>query len=184
MEQRSRESVRPNPWDFWVDHDRLALSTILLVEDDRDIREMVTTVIEMAGLAVVACDTAEAGLAALREHQIDLVLTDYALPRKSGLWLLHEAESEGLIDGTPVLIVTAHPNVQAAASYEIIQKPVDLDDMVDRVRELIEDAGRRRSRPPLPVAGGSDDVARSAPSDCPPPVELSRPPRPRPDGHL
>ena len=63
----------------------------------------------MAGFAVVACDTAECGLNALREQEFDLVLTDYALPRQSGLWLLQEAESEGLIQGTPVLIVTAHP---------------------------------------------------------------------------
>jgi CheY-like chemotaxis protein len=46
------------------------------------------------------------------KQAFDLVLTDYALPRKSGLWLLEEAESEGLIQGTPVLIVTAHPNVE------------------------------------------------------------------------
>ena len=51
----------PAPWGYSTDQDRLALPTILLVEDDRDIREMIGTLLDMAGFAVVACDTAERG---------------------------------------------------------------------------------------------------------------------------
>src|SRR5687768_13646908 len=113
MEDTSRPSGGgAGPWGFSMNEDRLAIPTVLLVEDDRDIRDMVATLLEMSGFAVVACDTAECGLNALREQEFDLLLTDYALPRKSGLWLLQEAESEGLIQGTPVLIVTAHPSVE------------------------------------------------------------------------
>ena len=145
-----------NPWEYSVDQDRLALPAVLLVEDDRDIREMIATLLDMSGFAVVSCDTAECGLNALREQEFDLILTDYALPRQSGLWLLKEAESEGLIQGTPVLIVTAHPHVDTDTEYEVIQKPFDLDELIERVRRRMEGAGGpRRGRASMPASTGS-----------------------------
>ena len=161
----------PVPWTYETDQDHLAQPTVLLVEDERDIREMVATLLDIAGFTVVACDTAECGLNALREQAFDLVLTDYALPRKSGLWLLEEAESEGLIQGTPVLIVTAHPNVDAETDYEIIHKPFDLDELVDRVRRRMEGTGgTRRKRPGASSRTGSGTNGDQP--DCPEPVEL------------
>jgi CheY-like chemotaxis protein len=172
MEQTSRNTPGgPNPWEYSIDQERLALPTILLVEDDRDIREMVSTLLDMAGFNVVACDTAESGLNALREQEFDLVLTDYALPRRSGLWLLEEAESEGLLQSTPVLIVTAHPHVADGGAYEIIQKPFDLDELVDRVRRRMDGADTpRRRRPSVRPASGHGGNG-GAPG-CPEPVEL------------
>src|SRR5262245_49869131 len=93
----------PDVWDYSRGVDHLALPAVLVVEDDRDIRDMLSTLLEISGFAVVSCDTAEAGLNALREQEFDLVLTDYALPARSGTWLLQHAEAEGLIQGTPVL---------------------------------------------------------------------------------
>ena len=158
-------------WGFSSDVDRLAQRAILVVEDDRDIREMLSTLLDMAGFTVHACGTAEGGLNALREQDFDLILTDYALPRHSGLWLLQQAEDEDLIDGTPVIIVTAHPQVEGIAKrYEVIQKPFDLDELVERVRYRMEGDGPRRRRPAsIPVRGdgqGTDDPG------CPAPVEL------------
>jgi CheY-like chemotaxis protein len=173
MEDTSRPSGGgAGPWGFSMNEDRLALPTVLLVEDDRDIREMVATLLEMSGFAVVACDTAECGLNALREQEFDLLLTDYALPRQSGLWLLQEAESEGLIQGTPVLIVTAHPSVETER-YEVIQKPFDLDELIERVRQRMEGADsprRRRASMPPAIRNGSG-LGGDEP-DCPEPVEL------------
>ena len=174
MKQKSRPAdLGPNPWEYAVDQDRLALPTVLLVEDDPDIRDMVRTLLDMAGFKAVACATAECGLEALREQEFDLILTDYALPRQSGLWLLEEAESEGLIQGTPVLIVTAHPNVQSESGYEVIQKPFDLDELIERVRQRMEgsDSPRRRRAAMPPSAAGGPDMGGDAP-DCPEPVEL------------
>ena len=174
MEGQSRSMGRNgNPWAFIEDQDSLAQPAILLVEDDADIREMMSMLLGMAGFAVTSCESAECGLNALREQEFDLILTDYALPRQSGLWLLQEAETEGLIQGTPVLIVTAHPDVTADPSYEVIQKPFDLDELIERVRQRMEgtNSGPKRKRFSMPVQtgpGGSGDE----PTDCPEPVEL------------
>jgi DNA-binding response OmpR family regulator len=157
------------PWDFSDGADELARPSVLVVEDDPDIRAMLSTLLDLAGFGAVTCDNAEAGLNALREQAFDVILTDYALPRHSGLWLLHQAEAEGLIMDTPALIVTAHPNV-AAGPYEVIQKPFDLDDLVERVRYRLEGEGpRRRRTPPARVGRGDGNGNGEAPSS---PVEL------------
>lgn len=160
----------PTPWDFSPSPDRLAQPAILLVEDDGDIRDMLATLLEMAGFRVKACNTAECGLNALREGEFDLILTDYALPRQSGLWLLENADAEGLIKGTPVMIVTAHPHVDSMNAYEVIHKPFDLDELIERVRYRVEGEGPRRRRPPTLRSNGATDNHDGG--DCPEPVEL------------
>ncbi len=159
------------PWSYTTDADRFDTATILVIEDDRDIRDMLATLLELAGFACVSCDSAEAGLVALRERSFDLILTDYALPSRTGLWLLRQAESEGLITGTPVLIVTAHPHVEDAGPWEIIQKPFDLDDLVERVRQRMDGHGPRQSRH-VSKGRGSDEIDSGGPGGCPEPIEL------------
>ena len=150
-------------------------ASILVVEDDRDIRDLLVTLLEMAGYAVTPCATAEHGLNALREGTFDFVLTDYALPNRTGGWLLHQAESEGLLDATPALVVTAHPNTPDLNGFEVFHKPFDLDDLVAHVRQRLDGDDSRR-------AGGSR-LVRPAPSkrrdngddhnnECPDPIEL------------
>jgi CheY-like chemotaxis protein len=165
--------VNLGAWDYTKDVDRLALPAVLVVEDDRDIRDMLSTLLEISGFAVVSCDTAEAGLSALREQECDLVLTDYALPARSGTWLLEHAEAEGLIEGTPVLIVTAHPHVEGGEGYEIVQKPFDLDELVERVRQRMDgERGPRRRRSDAATGARSGNGSSGSQPECPEPVEL------------
>lgn len=172
MEGKDRPfGTSPSPWGPSIDEDHLAQPTILVVEDDRDIREMIAMLLEMSGFSVVACDAAEGGLNALREQEFDLILTDYALPGRSGLWLLEEAESEGLLQGTPVLIVTAHPHVEAGGRYEVIHKPFDLDQLIERVRRRLEGSGGSRPRRVSLPAPTGQGAAGGTPG-CPDPVEL------------
>jgi CheY-like chemotaxis protein len=148
--------------------------SILVVEDDDDIRDLLVTLLEMAGYAVTACATAEHGLNALREETFDFVLTDYALPNRTGSWLLHQAESEGLLDATPALVVTAHPNTPDLNGLEVFHKPFDLDDLVAHVRQRLggdgskRPAGNRPVRPPR--SSGQDNGANH--DECPEPIEL------------
>jgi len=146
--------------------------TLLLVEDDPDIRDLMVTLLELAAFEVVACDSAEAALEALREQPFDMVLTDYMLPHRTGAWLLHEASREGLLDATPVLVVSAHPN-PPVNGFEVLQKPFDLDDLVSKVRERLDSSSRRPRLPVSVAAAGtadanSDGTAREAKA----PVEL------------
>jgi DNA-binding response OmpR family regulator len=166
------DSAHPEPWDSEPGANRTAPATVLLVEDDRDILEMMATLLEMSGFSVTSCETAETALNALREQEFDLILTDYALPRHTGHWLLENAEEEGLIQGTPVMIVTAHPQVACGDRYEVIHKPFDFDELIERVRYRVEGDGPRRQRqPPVPARRNGNDEPPGD-SECPDPVEL------------
>lgn len=170
MAHTSQPSTDVTLWGSSGETGRLP-PTILLVEDDPDAREMMASNLGMAGFGIVACDCAEPALNALRGQEFDLVLTDYALPRHPGTWLLRTAEAEGLLQGTPALIVTAHPRIEDEETYEVIRKPFDLDELVERVRLRVESekAGRpRRSSAAGPESRGSSGGGPSGPE----PVEL------------
>ena len=151
-------------------------ASILLVEDDPDIRELLSTLLQLAGFQTTACATAEAALEELREQPFDLVLTDYMLPNRTGGWLLKEASDEGLLDATPVLVVTAHPNPADVRHYEVIPKPFDLDDLVMKVQRRLGAEGTKRPRMPISAplvpGGASDQDGGNHNGDCPDPIEL------------
>jgi DNA-binding response OmpR family regulator len=125
-------------------------ASVLLVEDDPDIRELMSTLLTLAGFETTACATAEAALEELREQPFDLVLTDYMLPTRTGAWLLQQASNEGLIDATPALIVTAHPDAADVRGYDVIPKPFDLEELVSTVKRHL--SGGTSRRPKLPMS--------------------------------
>lgn len=151
--------------------DAFSGASILLVEDEPDIRELLSTLLRLAGFEPTVCSSAEMGLEQLREQPFDLVLTDYALPRRTGGWLIQQAKAEGLLEATPVVVVTAHPNPPDVDGYEVICKPFDLDELVNRVKQRLEGSARRL---PPPTAAGNGRPHRPGNDDgeCPEPVEL------------
>jgi len=153
--------------------DEFAGASILLVEDDPDIRDLLSTLLKLAGFEPTVCSNAEFGLEQLREQPFDLVLTDYALPNRTGGWLIQQAKSEGLLEATPVLVVTAHPNPPDVDGYEVICKPFDLDHLVSRVKLRLDSGYRRRPAPEATPASGPGRPGNTDGDDgCPDPVEL------------
>ena len=82
---------------------------ILLLEDDSDARESMTMLLELAGAAVVSTPTAEDALAALQSAEFDAVVTDVAMPGRSGFWLVGQIRQLPSRPTVPVLAVTGHP---------------------------------------------------------------------------
>ena len=66
-------------------------SRILLVEDSDDLRSLMVLILESEGYSVDSAATAEEGLRLLNSGSYDLVLSDYALPGRTGAWMLREA---------------------------------------------------------------------------------------------
>lgn len=110
---------------------------ILLVEDNEDIREGLTDLLESEGYSVVGSGTAEEGLARLRSESFHMVITDYMLPGQNGDWLLEQAEREQRLRGTGALMITAHPRVRPPAGVRLMHKPLDIDDFLRVVCESI-----------------------------------------------
>jgi CheY-like chemotaxis protein len=118
---------------------------ILLVEDNEDIREGLTDLLESEGYSVAGSGSAEDGLARLRAESFHLVITDYMLPGENGGWMLEQAAREQRLHDTGAVMITAHPRVRPPAGVRLVRKPLDIDDFLRVVYE---------SLPRLRVANG------------------------------
>ncbi|HEV2696053.1 MAG TPA: response regulator [Verrucomicrobiae bacterium] len=126
---------------------------ILVVEDDADIRRMNADILECYGYAV---ETAEDGAAAwdsLEKKTYDLVITDYNMPKVSGVELIKKMHAGQL--AVPVIMVTgdlptwefAEPWIEPA---RILLKPYNLSDLLDMVKEVLHLNTVATEEPALP----------------------------------
>lgn len=108
---------------------------VLLVEDNDDIRDGLSTLLDSEGYAAVAVSTAEDGLCQLQAQEFPLVITDYMLPGQSGGWMLKQAIAQGLLTRTRVVMITAHPRVVPPPGVRILHKPLDINEFLSVVEQ-------------------------------------------------
>jgi len=117
---------------------------ILLLEDDTDSRESMTMLLELAGAKVVSTPTAEDALAALRHTEFDAVVTDVAMPGRSGFWLVGQIRQLAARPTIPVLAVTGHPfprdGMLRAGFDEQMLKPVTPRVLYQTLTQLMRQA--------------------------------------------
>ena len=82
--------------------------TILVVDDEPNVREYLRTVLEDAGFKVVTAADGEEALEVIRRERPDFISLDLIMPKKSGHKLLYELKKDKNLSRIPVLIVTAH----------------------------------------------------------------------------
>ena len=82
--------------------------TILVVDDEEDIREFLSTVLEDAGFGVVTAADGEEALERVEKSAPDFVSVDLVMPRKTGLEFLRELREKQEWRNIPVLVVTSH----------------------------------------------------------------------------
>jgi len=82
--------------------------TILVVDDEPDVREYLRTVLEDAGFNVITAGDGEEALEIIHRERPDFISLDLIMPRKSGHKLLYELKKDKELSRIPVLIVTAH----------------------------------------------------------------------------
>lgn len=85
-----------------------APKTVLVVDDEPDVRRYLTTILEDAGFAVRTAANGDEALSAIRTDPPDLISLDLIMPKKSGHRLLYELKKDKTLSRIPVLIVTAH----------------------------------------------------------------------------
>lgn len=122
------------------------MATVLVVDDEEDIRYLVKVNLELDGHRVItACDGAEA-LDAVRREVPDAMVLDLMMPRVDGWQVLEAIKSEANVDiqHIPVLMLTAHANtenrlrggIEGAVRY--LAKPFSPEQLRNEVRSAIE----------------------------------------------
>jgi CheY-like chemotaxis protein len=82
--------------------------TILVVDDEPNVREYLKTILEDAGFKVITAGDGQQALELLHDTVPDFISLDLLMPRKSGHKLLYELKKDKVFSRIPVLIVTAH----------------------------------------------------------------------------
>ncbi|HLW23424.1 MAG TPA: nitrogen regulation protein NR(I) [Steroidobacteraceae bacterium] len=115
---------------------------VWLVDDDASIRWVLEKALKGSGMAPRSFDQADHALSALRVEVPDVLVTDIRMPGRSGLDLLKEIQ--GSRPGLPVIVMTAHSDLDAAVAayqggaFEYLPKPFDIDKAVDLVRRAAQ----------------------------------------------
>jgi CheY-like chemotaxis protein len=115
--------------------------TVLVVEDEFVIAEMLTEVLEEEGYHVLTASNGLVALSHLREHPVDLVLSDVMMPLLEGRELVQRMRAEPAWRSIPVILVTAAPSLVLADGNHtaLVRKPFDPDVVLELVDRLIEE---------------------------------------------
>ena len=141
------------------------MSKVLLVDDDPGVLFALRELLSARSLAVVTAASAEEAVGHLED--VDVVVTDLAMPGKSGLDLLDEVLA---LDPTlPVLLITAHGSEKTAVAamkrgaYDYFSKPFDNDEVIHGIKRALEtrDLRQRARRSSLEEALGVRIVGQS-----------------------
>jgi PAS domain S-box-containing protein len=123
---------------------------VLVVDDEEPVRKILTDYLEYEGLEVVTAANAAEALALLGAGQtVDALVTDLSMPGVSGLELIRSVQKR--LPGLPAVLLTGYAAEDSTAAlsgsvdgaFSLMRKPVDAQDLVDRVQTLVMAGGER-----------------------------------------
>jgi len=130
-------------------HERKRMKRVLLIEDDRDIVELVRYNLEREGFQVAAANDGATGLVQVRKSPPDMLLLDLMLPKLSGLEICRDIRRDQALNRLPILMLTARgEEADRVVGLEMgaddyVTKPFSPRELVARVKALL-----RRAEPP------------------------------------
>jgi nitrogen regulation protein NR(I) len=131
---------------------------VLIVDDEPNLRKILSAQLSRDGYDVLTAEDGEEGLLILRDHHIDLVVTDLKMPKVDGMALLRQALAED--PDLPIVMITAHGTVDTAVealkigAFDYLTKPFDKEE----VRQIVAKALRTRQ-----LAGAEASAGQTAP---------------------
>ena len=114
--------------------------SILVVEDDAQLRQLFRTALELAGYAVREAPNGYEALHSVDEHSPDLIVLDLLLPGFGGLGVQQEITQRAKTRLIPIVIVTGSTReLDHLGVACVLRKPVDPEDLVATVRRCLEE---------------------------------------------
>ena len=122
---------------------------ILIIDDDPDLVEAVSMLLEAGGFTPLAAYGGVEGLKAAREQDPDLIVLDIMMPDKDGYAVAKELAADESLSEIPVIMLTAVTNYVGDTSYshssgkelvadDFFEKPVDPKALVERISQLLD----------------------------------------------
>lgn len=118
--------------------------TILVIDDEEDLRQSVADALETQGYTVILSADGRQGIDDAVAHMPDLILVDYRMPEADGVQFLRDLRAHEEVKHTPVMIVTVDPQLELRKSATdlgiqgFLVKPFSMSELVQCVRNLVQ----------------------------------------------
>ena len=116
---------------------RSPAARVLVVEDSRDVLDLITVALGRQGWQVEAAVRADEGLVRLAERRYDLVIAHLGLPDRRATEMLREAREAGHLTTTAVLMITGQANPDNPDAFPVLAKPIDIEALVRQARTIL-----------------------------------------------
>jgi DNA-binding response OmpR family regulator len=119
------------------------VTTVLVADDDRDIRELVAFKLQAAGFTVLTAVDGDDALAQVLEHRPDVAVLDVMMPGRSGRQVLQEVRGHTEVGATRVILLTAkaqEADVESGFSLgadDYVVKPFSPRELLSRVQAVL-----------------------------------------------
>ena len=121
----------------------MTTETIMVIDDDQDLRESIVKILELNGLAVSGCESAETGLDEIRQSQPDLIIVDNMMPGMGGMVFMPLLKKE--FPRIKIIMITAFSTVDNAVSAmkggadDYLSKPFRRDELLMAIKRNLEE---------------------------------------------
>jgi two-component system phosphate regulon response regulator PhoB len=157
----------------------MTMSTILVVDDEPDIREVIRFALEGADFRVIEAGHADGARALLGTDRPDLILLDWMLPGRSGLELAQQIKQNPKTRGVPIIMVSARGAEEDrirgldTGADDYIAKPFSPREMIARVNAVLRRARPEESADTIEIGGLAMDNVGHRVSVAGRPVDLA-----------
>jgi len=137
----------------------MTAKTVLIVDDEAPIREMIAVALEMADYRVLEADNAQTAHAMVVDQQPDLLLLDWMMPGTSGIELARRLKREETTAELPIIMLTAKSEEDnkilglEAGADDYITKPFSPRELVARLKAVLRRTTPRGVEEPVEVEG-------------------------------
>jgi len=122
--------------------DNMDKKRVLLIDDERDLVDMVKIRLESNGYDVLPAYDGVEGLKIAKEKKPDIILLDIMMPKKDGYTVLKELRADEKLRKVPVIVITAKPQLKDLFEIEgvkyYILKPIDNKELLSRIAEVVK----------------------------------------------
>ncbi|HMO51784.1 MAG TPA: response regulator [Kiritimatiellia bacterium] len=120
------------------------MSTLLLIEDERDMRESLATSLRFEGFTVYAANDGASGMTLARQHQPDLIICDIQMPGLDGYDVLTAIRADPSLGHIPFIFLTARGEKRdmrrgmTGGADDYLVKPISLHDLLTAIQARLD----------------------------------------------
>ena len=135
----------------------MSAPTVFFIDDSATMREVIKIAFRRENIEVVACHDGDAAIAQMQQQHPDVVISDVIMPGKDGYEVCQQIKQTPGFGNTPVVLMSGVVNRNVAEKAfavkadELIRKPFQPQDLIARVKQLLENKKNAPAAAPVPV---------------------------------